>query len=112
MLSKKGLIDHPRSLGQHIRNRRFTLGLSQEQVARELGSLRKVYDRWERDERQPIVFEWQGILSFLGYYPAGEETAAARFDVREQHRASLACVGIADKEPVLLADPAKDEVWR
>ena len=76
MLSKKGLIDQPRSLGQHLRNRRLILGLHQEDVARQLGSLREVYDRWERDERQPVVSQWPGILSFLGYYPYNQETAA------------------------------------
>jgi hypothetical protein len=45
-------------------------------VAEQLGTLREVYERWERDERQPVVTEWPGILSFLGYYPSCEETVA------------------------------------
>lgn len=65
-----------RTLGEHLRNRRLILGLSQEDVAGQLGTLREVYERWERDERQPIVSEWPSIISFLGYYPAREETAA------------------------------------
>lgn len=76
MLRKKGLIDQPRSLGQHLRNRRLILGLNQEDVAQQLDTLREVYDRWERDERQPVVSEWPGILSFLGYYPFSLDTAA------------------------------------
>lgn len=76
MLSKKGLIHQPRTLGQHLRNRRLVLGLRQEDVAKQLGTLREVYERWERDKRQPVVSEWPGILRFLGYYPAPEKTVA------------------------------------
>jgi len=54
----------------------LVLDLRQEDVARQLGTLREVYERWERDERQPVVSEWPGILSFLGYYPFGQETTA------------------------------------
>lgn len=76
ILRKKGLIPQPKTLGQHLRNRRLVLGLRQEDVARQFGTLREVYERWERDERQPVVSEWPAIIAFLGYYPAREETAA------------------------------------
>ncbi|MCX6848420.1 MAG: helix-turn-helix transcriptional regulator [Verrucomicrobia bacterium] len=76
MLRKKGLSPQPKTLGQHLRNQRLILGLRQEDVAGQLGTLREVYERWERDERQPVVSEWPAIISFLGYYPAHEETAA------------------------------------
>lgn len=76
ILRKKGLVPHPKTLGEHLRNRRLTLGLRQEDVAKQFGTLREVYERWERDEREPVVSEWPGILVFLGYYPASEESAA------------------------------------
>ncbi|MDI1312154.1 helix-turn-helix transcriptional regulator, partial [Prosthecobacter sp.] len=76
ILRKKGLFDQPRTLGEHLRNRRLELGFRQEDVAVQLGTLREVYERWERDERTPVVSEWPGILSFLGYYPDPEETTA------------------------------------
>lgn len=76
MLSKKGMISRPETLGHHLRNQRLMMGLRQDEVAKQLGALREVYDRWERNERKPVVSEWPGILSFLGYYPAREETAA------------------------------------
>jgi len=75
MMSKKGVIRHPASLGQHLRNRQLILQLSQKEVA---SSLREVYDRWERDDRRPVVSEWPGILAFLGYYPALEASPADR----------------------------------
>jgi transcriptional regulator with XRE-family HTH domain len=76
ILRKKGVTQQPKTLGEHLRNQRLILGLRQEDVAGQLGTLREVYERWERDERQPIVSEWPSIISFLGYYPAREETAA------------------------------------
>jgi len=76
ILRGKGVIPQPKTLGEHLRNRRLRLGLRQEDVAGQLGIMREVYERWERDERHPVVSEWPGILSFLGYYPATEETAA------------------------------------
>ena len=73
---KKGVVPLPRTLGEHLRHRRLTMDLRQEDVARQLGTLREVYERWERDERQPVISEWPGILSFLGCYPFSQETAA------------------------------------
>ena len=52
------------------------LDLRQEDVARQIGNLREVHERLERDERQPVASKWPGILSFLGYYRFGQETTA------------------------------------
>ena len=71
-----GLVENPGKLGEHQRNRRLTLGLTQEQVATQLGTLREVYERWERDERKPVVSVWPMILKFLGYYPGRQESLA------------------------------------
>lgn len=76
MLNKKGLVPSPVTLGEHLRNRRLSLELRQEDVADQLGTLREVYERWERDERAPVISEWPGMLAFLGYYPATETTPA------------------------------------
>ncbi|MDI1310780.1 nitrilase-related carbon-nitrogen hydrolase [Prosthecobacter sp.] len=76
ILRKKGVTQQPKSLGEHLRKQRLVLGLRQEDVANELGTLREVYDRWERDERLPVVSEWPAIISFLGYYPAPEAAAS------------------------------------
>lgn len=77
ILRKKDMLDQPITLGEHLRNRRLGLGIHQQDVAQQLGTIREVYERWERDERQPVVSEWPAILAFLGYYPACVESAAA-----------------------------------
>lgn len=68
-LRKNGLIERPITLGEHLRNRRLVLGLRQQDVARRLNTQREVYERWERDERVPVVSVWPGIIRFLGRYP-------------------------------------------
>lgn len=70
------MIERPKTLGEHLRYQRLALGLRQEDVAVRLGTVREVYDRWERDERAPVVSEWPDILGFLGYYPYPVETSA------------------------------------
>jgi DNA-binding XRE family transcriptional regulator len=68
-LLTKGRVPLPKTLGEHLRNRRLELGLRQQDVAENLGTLREVYDRWERGDRNPVISEWRAILGFLGYYP-------------------------------------------
>ncbi|MFZ4766278.1 MAG: helix-turn-helix transcriptional regulator [Roseimicrobium sp.] len=75
-MKKKGMVCQPKTLGEHMRNRRLELGLRQEYVAAQLGTVREVYERWERDVREPVVSEWPGILAFLGYYPFSQHEVA------------------------------------
>lgn len=72
IMRKKGVKSNPLTLGEHLRNRRIRLSLRQEDVALRLGTLREVYDRWERDVRKPVISEWPRLLGFLGYYPFQE----------------------------------------
>ena len=76
-LHKKGLVENPAKLDGNLKNRRLILGLTQEQVAVRLGVLREVYDRWERNERVPVVSVWPSIIAFLGHYPCQPVSSAA-----------------------------------
>jgi transcriptional regulator with XRE-family HTH domain len=68
-LQRKNLLQKPTSLGAHLRNRRLLAGQTQRQAAADMGVLREVYDRWERDETEPPVGFWKRIIAFLGCYP-------------------------------------------
>jgi transcriptional regulator with XRE-family HTH domain len=68
-LKRKNLLQKPTSLGAHLRNRRLLAGQTQRQAAADMGVLREVYDRWERDKTEPPVGFWKRIIAFLGYYP-------------------------------------------
>jgi transcriptional regulator with XRE-family HTH domain len=66
----------PETLGQHLLARRLVLKLTQEQAATQLNTIREQYERWERDEVQPIISIWPRLIAFLGYYPDREQTQA------------------------------------
>jgi transcriptional regulator with XRE-family HTH domain len=68
-LQRKNLLQNPTSLGKHLRNRRLLAGQTQRQAAADMGVLREVYDRWERDETEPPVGFWKRIIAFIGSYP-------------------------------------------
>jgi transcriptional regulator with XRE-family HTH domain len=81
-LHKNGLVENPAKLGEDLRNRRLILGLTQERAAFRLGTIREVYERWERDERKPVVSVWPSIIAFLGYYPHGATSANLALTIR------------------------------
>ncbi|MDR7435959.1 MAG: helix-turn-helix transcriptional regulator [Armatimonadota bacterium] len=60
---------HPRSLGEHLRKRRLDLGLSQSQVAKQLGVDEMTVVNWEKGRTQPSIRYLPRILAFLGYVP-------------------------------------------
>lgn len=75
-LTRKGFIINPESLGQHLRSKRLLLNLTQAQVAKELGTIREQYERWERDEITPIASFWPRLVRYFGKYPLAVDTPA------------------------------------
>lgn len=106
ILRTKGMKAVPVTLGDHLRNRRLTLCLTQDKVAATVGTLREVYDRWERDERQPVVSMWPPIILFLGSYPWGSPTPASQ--VLKTRR----CLGVDQKTFAKLVGVAHQQVRR
>jgi DNA-binding XRE family transcriptional regulator len=68
-LLRKHFLKEPTFLGEHPRNRRLRAGQTQRQAATEIGVLREVYDRWERDKTEPPVGFWKWIIAFVGSCP-------------------------------------------
>jgi hypothetical protein len=62
-LRKKGMMAQPASLGEHLRNRRLTLGLRQGDVTGQIETVKQVYERWARDERELVVSGWPLIMN-------------------------------------------------
>ncbi len=63
-------------LGQYLRSRRLLLKLTQKQAAYRSNTVRKSYERWERDEVAPIASYWPRLIGFLEQYPGASETSA------------------------------------
>jgi transcriptional regulator with XRE-family HTH domain len=58
-----------RTVGDHVRVRRLTLGLLQREVARQLGVGLSTLAKWERNRSTPPVRYLPRIIRFLGYCP-------------------------------------------
>ena len=58
-----------RSIGDHIRARRFDLGLHQREVATQMGVCAETIRNWELGWRQPAIRSLPAIVQFLGYSP-------------------------------------------
>jgi transcriptional regulator with XRE-family HTH domain len=57
------------TLGDHVRKRRLDLGLTQKQVAREIGAHVTSVRNWEGNATTPALRFVPGIVRFLGYVP-------------------------------------------
>lgn len=63
--------DHkvPETVGEHVRERRQALGLSQADAAKKIGVCRDALARWEINPVVPNVWLMPAIIEFLGYDP-------------------------------------------
>lgn len=68
---KRPIAWQPTTLGEHLRHKRLTLGLSQTQVAAQIGANLSAYNYWELDKATPTMAKWRDIIGFLGYDPIG-----------------------------------------
>ena len=100
-LRKKGLVESAAKLGEHLKNRRLDLGLTQAQAAARLGVLREVYDRWERNEHEPVVSVWPNIIAFLRYYPGHPVTSPSNLALMARRVTGLAQKAIARRVGVI-----------
>jgi transcriptional regulator with XRE-family HTH domain len=57
------------TLGDHIRKRRLDLGLTQRQVAAQIGADVTSVRNWEGNATSPALWFMPGIIRFLGYTP-------------------------------------------
>jgi transcriptional regulator with XRE-family HTH domain len=58
-----------RTIGDHIRRKRLSLKLTQEQVAERLGVTTASIYNWENDDSKPSVEYIPAIIQLLGYNP-------------------------------------------
>jgi transcriptional regulator with XRE-family HTH domain len=65
-----GYIENPQTFGNHIRNRRLELKLSQPKAAELLGVEFSTYRKWEWGIiANPLPKHREKIIEFLGYHP-------------------------------------------
>ena len=66
-----------KTVGDHLRARRITLGLSRDEAAKHLGASVFALADWERGDRSPSHPYWPRIIAFLGYDPHPEPKSLA-----------------------------------
>jgi len=66
---KSKVIQNPQTIGNHIRNRRLELKLTQNGLAAKLGVCLSTLVRWEGGKEQPLPKQLQQIIEFLGSEP-------------------------------------------
>lgn len=59
----------PTTLGEHLKRRRYELGLFQKEAARQMGVNESTFLNWENDTCPPMVRMLPRIIDFLGYDP-------------------------------------------
>jgi len=68
-------VNEPSALGDHIRNRRIELKLSQNDVAKIFNVRRQSIGYWEGRIQTPNVIHIPKIIDFLGYFPFEIDTS-------------------------------------
>jgi len=60
---------NPKTIGEHLRKRRYDLHLTQAQVAKIIGVSEDSITYWENERSYPQVQYYKKIIDFLGYNP-------------------------------------------
>jgi transcriptional regulator with XRE-family HTH domain len=68
----------PKTLGQHLRKKRFDSGMRQAQVAKRLDISDRTLSSWECDRIYPTWEYWPRIVAYLGYDPFTEPSLGSR----------------------------------
>jgi DNA-binding XRE family transcriptional regulator len=68
-------IKNPKTIGEHIKNRRLELGLLQKDVARIIEVCEDSITYWETNRNKPTVVHYPKIIQFLGYVPFEVDTS-------------------------------------
>jgi transcriptional regulator with XRE-family HTH domain len=68
IISPKDYLTTPKTIGEHIRKKRFDLGLYQEEVAKTIGVNESTICNWEHGT-EPEIRHMPKIIKFLGYIP-------------------------------------------
>jgi transcriptional regulator with XRE-family HTH domain len=75
-----------RTVGDHLKKRRYDLGLRQKDVAEQLNVNAFTVCGWENDKKRPAVRYLPRIIELLGYYPfPAPETLGERLLAYRRH---------------------------
>ena len=76
----------PKTLGEHLKKRRYELELRQKDAAGRLEISQSTYITWETYGAEPEIRYWPRIVAFLGYDPVPKEGEALGNALRAKRR--------------------------
>jgi transcriptional regulator with XRE-family HTH domain len=87
----KDYSENPQSLGEHFKNRRLELGLTQKQAAERLAINPSTVLNWETGRWAPPIRSMPAILGFLAYdpFPAPTTVGERLLQARRKHGWSI-----------------------
>jgi transcriptional regulator with XRE-family HTH domain len=91
------LVEHPQTLGEHLKRARQIQGIRQKDAACILGVGHFTYMTWEKDQKQPFARYYPAIVSFIGYDPLPEPTTDGGRQKRERLLLGLTSQEMADR---------------
>jgi transcriptional regulator with XRE-family HTH domain len=98
----------PRTIGERIRKRRLELGLTQKEVAKQLGHCWTAVLNWEKGKRQPGIASIPAIIAFLDADPFPQPTSLSEQLVAVRRRMGWSIKQAADR---LRVDPGTWGRW-
>ncbi|MGF7076238.1 helix-turn-helix domain-containing protein [Mucilaginibacter sp. 3215] len=101
-------VEHPTTLGEHIRKKRMQNGLLQKDVAKLLDVSENCVTYWENGRNTPQIHFYPRIIEFLGYYPFSHEAetlAGKLLQIRQ-------CKGLTFKQCAALLSVSEDATMR
>lgn len=87
----------PVSIGDHVRKRRYELGLSQREAAAAIGICRDALARWESAGKSPDLRIIPAVIRFLGYDPSPEPASFPDRLARARKALGLSQIQFADR---------------
>src|SRR5262245_35711900 len=97
----------PKTMGEHMRNRRLALHIMQQELADRFGVHRVSVQNWERGMTEPAIGFIPRIIEFLGYDPLPEPDLAHEKIPYARRRLGMTQEELAD---ALEVDPTV--IWR
>ena len=85
-LKRKETDFEPKSLGDHIRKRRLIVGITQKEVAKQLGVTQTTLIKWEKGRTVPPLLAMSRVVRFLGHdpFPPVPKTLADRLKAKRR----------------------------
>jgi|GEM_PF-581550 len=92
-----GIIKDPKTIGDHIRNRRLKLHLFQKDVANIFKVSVDTITNWENNRSVPQIGYYKKLIEFLEFFPFEIDTSTEGGKIREyRYRNGLSCKELGD----------------